>query len=80
MGEETYIDSLRIWLDRNSDGKTDADELLTLSSAGIENIDLRTSPMRRTDEYGNRFVLESKVRLKDRSTRPIVDVVFRLTP
>ncbi len=46
---------LRIWTDRNHDGKTDPGELQTLAEAGIVAIDLDYRPDQRRDRYGNEF-------------------------
>lgn len=46
---------LRLWVDVNHDGVSQADELHTLGSMGIKQISLHFTESRREDEYGNAF-------------------------
>jgi hypothetical protein len=56
---------LRIWTDRNHDGKTDPGELQTLSEAGIVAIDLEYRPDQRRDRYGNEFRFRGRALLSN---------------
>ena len=54
-GDKIY-ESLRLWLDRDRDGRTDSGELLTLSEAGLLEIELKyTDAHSHPDEHGNTF-------------------------
>jgi hypothetical protein len=49
--------ALRVWVDRNHDGISQPEELLTLSEAGITAIGVRATPEPRCDQWGDRFYL-----------------------
>jgi hypothetical protein len=51
---------LRLWFDRNHDGRTDAGELVTLPDAGVRALDSRYKEIGRRDQYGNRFNLKGR--------------------
>jgi hypothetical protein len=46
---------LRLWLDRNHNGISEADELITLEQAGVTRILTRYHESRRVDRYGNAY-------------------------
>lgn len=52
---------LRVWLDRNRNGRTDANELVTLGSAGVERLSVDAHVSRKVDRWGNGFHLFAKV-------------------
>ena len=56
---------LRIWSDRDGNGKFEDNELSTLEEAGIESIDLRYSDHRTEDENGNQIVRTGRFTWKD---------------
>ena len=69
------FDSLRIWIDANSDGITDAGELHTLGDLGIVSIDLNATPLQQ-DNNGNELNAVSTVALSDGSTQDIFGISF----
>lgn len=54
--------SLRVWVDRNHNGISEPDELLTLTEAGVVSIDLKYIGSRRTDPFGNVFRYVAHIR------------------
>ncbi len=68
---------LRVWQDLNSDGVSQANELKTLTQAGIKDIRLGSFVVAidQTVE-GNKILLESRVTMTDNTTRKIGDVWF----
>ncbi len=73
------FDRLRLWTDRNHDGRTDPGELQTLEQAGIVAIDLHYHVARRTDRYGNQFRYRGQaVRQRGQDVREVTiyDVFF----
>ena len=83
-GESSMIDErdpvfsgLRLWLDRNVNGVTDAGELTTLADHGISGLDLSYRESRRRDQYGNEFRYRAKVYGSRQTTnRFCYDVIF----
>jgi hypothetical protein len=53
--------SLRLWIDRNHDGISQPDELLSLPEAGVFWIDLHYADVGYTDRFGNVFHFVSQV-------------------
>lgn len=55
-GHDEIFGSLRLWLDADSDGSTDAGELVSLSSVGLAEIELDYSDaLQHDDKHGNTF-------------------------
>ena len=75
---DAVFNSLRLWIDRNHDGISEPDELLTLASQGIGRIDLDYHESRRIDQFGNVMRYVGEVWLRG-SRKPIraIDVFFR---
>jgi len=58
--DEVFV-NLRLWVDSNHDGESQAGELYSLLSQNIEKIDLNYLHSNKTDRYGNEFRYRSKV-------------------
>ncbi|HYC60721.1 MAG TPA: hypothetical protein VEK79_14250 [Thermoanaerobaculia bacterium] len=75
---------LQIWTDRNRDGISDADELASLSAAGIVDLDTRYKRSNKSDVHGNIFRFRSKATVLNPAgqARPSVtyDVYFVESP
>lgn len=52
---------LRLWIDRNRNGISEASELITLEEAGIVSIDLDYRNSHKIDTHGNEFRWRSKI-------------------
>ncbi|MCD8213317.1 MAG: calcium-binding protein, partial [Campylobacter sp.] len=70
------FNNLKIWIDGNSNGITDKDELKTLEELGIKSIDLG-SKNTNYDNNGNKIVYTSNFTKQDGTTGAIANVNFR---
>jgi len=75
---DTGCDALRVWVDANDDGVTDAEELKTLGELGLTSIGFSsTEPADGEDEInGNAVSQIGAYKLSDGSTRQIADVAL----
>ena len=64
---DAVFSRLRLWFDRNHDGRTDRGELVSLSAAGIVSVGTQYKEIGRRDRYGNlyKFVGKARVRTPD---------------
>lgn len=58
---DAIFTSLQLWQDKNHNGKSEPNELSTLSSLDIAKLELDYRVSRRTDEHGNKFKYRAKV-------------------
>jgi hypothetical protein len=84
--KDAIFASLRLWIDLNHDGKSQAEELFTLPQLGVYSLSLQYKESRRTDQFGNEFRFRSKINLTEvqvdasRAERIAYDVFFAIAP
>jgi hypothetical protein len=75
---------LRVWLDRNHDGKTDPGELRSLDSLGIVALGTDYKKIGRRDRNGNEFSLVGEILVRDAqgstNKRKVYDVYLTVFP
>jgi hypothetical protein len=54
--------AMRVWIDNNHNGVSEASELHTLAAINVKSIDLKYKPSKRIDSYGNEFRYRSVVK------------------
>lgn len=59
--EDAIFSKLRLWLDANHDGVSQAAELFSLPARGVEGISLKYRESKRADTFGNVFRYKSRV-------------------
>ena len=59
--KDAIFTSLRLWIDANHDGTSEAGELFRLPDLGVFSISLNYNEVSRTDEFGNRFRYRAKI-------------------
>lgn len=72
--------ALNIWVDRNHNGRSEPNELSSLSSHGLAKLDLAYRESHHRDPYGNELRYRSRGLLTDGTTLGIVDVFFQGLP
>ncbi len=68
--------NLRIWIDADSDGITDAGELLTLTEAGVKSLNTGYANQSLTDAQGNQHLQTGRYTRADGTTARVDDVWF----
>lgn len=70
---------LRLWFDKNRNGKSERGELIALEKKHLISIDLKyDSEFYERDQYGNEIKFKSVVTTKSGKLKPIFDVWFKL--
>ena len=70
---------LRFWKDSNTNGKAEKNELYTLESLGVSEIDLDYDKRyAEVDRFGNKIMMKSVVRTSDGRMHIMYDLWFRL--
>jgi len=77
--KDANFDKLRVWVDADADGATDAGELKTLAEADVASIDLNHDNSV-TQQNGNVLQGVSKYTTASGATRDVVDVWLQATP
>lgn len=62
---DAWFANLRLWVDRNHNGISEANELITPASIGLTGIELTYEQTSWTDQYGNNFKFRSRFRWGD---------------
>ncbi len=73
---DTDFASVRLWKDANSNGVTDAGELISLADAGIASISLTAATLTDTDVRGNVVVREGGFTRTDGTTGKVGDIAL----
>jgi len=73
---DSIFEFLRIWVDSNHDGVSQASELTDLSAAGVRGIELDYVTSNRRDPYGNTLRWASMVHFEKNKRLAASDVIF----
>ncbi|MBI5780046.1 MAG: putative Ig domain-containing protein [Rhodocyclales bacterium] len=71
---DAAFSELRVWKDANSNGRTDTGELLTLTEAGVQSVNLAYTNSSYVDAYGNAHKQVGSYTTADGQTRAATDV------
>ena len=74
---DAIFSKLLIWVDKNHDGVSQRDELLTMKQAGIQSISLKYAMSRWVDAYGNIFRYAAPIGINGLSNQTVYDVVLQ---
>ena len=75
--EDDVYNHLRLWEDKNLNGKIEAGELHRLDDSGVIAIDLNYDKKYfERDQHGNEIKYKSVVKMKDGPLRPMFDIWF----
>lgn len=74
--EDERFNQLRVWIDKNSDGISQADELFTLDELGIESISLGKKAFNKTENGGNIVANIAAINYKDNTKGEIGEIHF----
>lgn len=75
--QDRLWNALQIWVDRNHNGRSEENELTSLSSHKVVAIDIDYRESRRKDRYGNELRYWGRVLLEDGPPSRAVDVFFQ---
>jgi protocatechuate 3,4-dioxygenase beta subunit len=75
---DALFGSLRIWQDANSNGKTDAGELVSLQAAGVASLKVAYTELPFVDANNNLHLERSSVTLSNGKTADMTDVYFNV--
>lgn len=70
---DAAFQNLRLWVDRNHNGISESNELITLQSIGLTRIELWYGGAPWTDQYGNNFRLKGRFIWGDLGEEPYVE-------
>jgi protocatechuate 3,4-dioxygenase beta subunit len=75
---DAQFGSLLVWQDANSNGKTDAGELMSLKAAGVTSLNVGYTELPFLDENNNLHLERSSVTLSNGKTADMTDVYFNV--
>lgn len=76
--KDAIFPKLLIWVDKNHNGISESDELLTLKQAGIQAISLKYSVSQWKDAYGNTFRYSSQIHTDTSVNHLVYDVLLQV--
>lgn len=83
-GSDSGWTSLRLWIDANHNGETNAGEVWTIAESGVTEISLDYRWVGRTDQFGNLFRYQSRVVMVTATgqevPRPVYDILLMKAP
>lgn len=82
--KDSIFGSLRVWVDANHDGISQASELYKLADVGVFSISLNYREARRMDQFGNQFRYRARINITDQAedsspANPVAYDVFLTT-